>query len=59
VVGAVVGIPRSHASGQKIELEVSQGSRERLRAPGSVIEIDLRAGVSGRLTAEDASEQLG
>jgi hypothetical protein len=36
VVGAVAGIPRWHASGQKIEVGVSQESRERLRAPGCV-----------------------
>jgi hypothetical protein len=47
---AVVGIPRWHASGRKIEVEVSQESRERLS--GALIEIDVRAGVSGRLTAE-------
>jgi hypothetical protein len=44
---------------QRFKLEVPLGSRERLRArPGALIEIELRAGVSGRLTAEDPSERL-
>jgi hypothetical protein len=53
-------IPRWHARGQKIEVEVSQESRGgRLRAPGALIQIDVRAGVSGRLTAENPTERVG
>jgi endonuclease/exonuclease/phosphatase family metal-dependent hydrolase len=38
---------------------VSQESRGRLRAPGALIEMDGRAGVSDRLTTENPSERLG
>jgi hypothetical protein len=53
------GIPRWHASGQKSEVEVSQESRERLRAAGALIEIDIRGWWERPADAEDPSERLG
>jgi hypothetical protein len=60
VVGAMAGIPGWHASGQKIEVAVSQASRGGDSGwLGSVDRERHPAGVGGQLTAEDASEHLG
>src|SRR4029450_9569239 len=59
VVGAMAGIPGWHASGQKIEVAVSQASRG--GDPGWLGSVDrdrYLAGVSGRLTAEDQVNAL-
>ena len=49
-----------HISGQRIEVEVSHESPgETEGGPGTLIEPDIRAGVTGRLPAEDPSERLG